>query len=158
MAATVGSEAITGNKVQLTLATEIKYGYIILVSYTKPATNPLQSTAGGIAVAFSSRATTNNLVASGVPPTTTSVIQMSIVPNHIHKTLNIALAYTVTVSAALTPELVRITDRSGKLMFERLVDTGATNLKFPVNIDSGIYNVLIFANGIQMAAQRIQVY
>jgi hypothetical protein len=38
------------------------------------------------------------------------------------------------------------------------VDTGATNLKFPVNIDSGIYNVLIFANGVQMASQRIQVY
>src|SRR5664279_1450143 len=158
LATTISSIAISGSKVQVSLATPIKYGDIILVSYTKPATNPLQSAAGGFAVAFSSRATTNNLVASGVPPTTTSVIQMSIVPNHIHKTLNIALAYTVTVSAALTPELVRITDRSGKLMFERLVDTGATNLKFPVNIDSGIYNVLIFANGIQMAAQRIQVY
>ncbi|HZY24233.1 MAG TPA: hypothetical protein VFE71_00285, partial [Bacteroidales bacterium] len=123
-----------------------------------PATNSLQSTAGGIAVAFS-RATTNNLVAPVVPPSSTSVtIEMSIVPNHIHKTLNIALTYTGTVSAALTPELVRITDTTGKLMFEQLVDTGATSIKFPVNLDSGIYNVLIFANGVQMATKRISVY
>ncbi len=159
VAATVSSVAITGSEVQLTLATAIKSGDIILVSYTKPATNSVQSAAGGIAVAFSSRATTNNLVATVVPPTATSVtIQMSIVPNHIHKTLNITLAYTGTVSAALTPELVRITNTIGKLMFEQLVDAGATSIKFPVNLDSGIYNVLIFANGVQMATQRISVY
>jgi hypothetical protein len=83
---------------------------------------------------------------------------MNISPNHVHRVINLGLAYTGTVSAALTPELVRITDNTGVLVFEQLIDTGATSLKFPVNIDSGIYNVLIFANGVQMASQRIQIY
>jgi hypothetical protein len=83
---------------------------------------------------------------------------MNISPNHVHRVINIGLAYTGTVSAALTPELVRITDTTGKLIFEQLIETGATSLKFPVNIDPGIYNVLIFANGVQMATQKIQVY
>jgi hypothetical protein len=164
VATTVSTVAITSSKVQLTLSVAIKYGDIILVSYTIPATNPLQSTAGGTAIAFSSRATTNNLVAPPVtppvtPPGTSPVtITMNITPNHVHRVINIGLVYTGTVSAALTPELVRITDTTGKLVFEQLVDTGATILKFPVNIDSGIYNVLIFANAVQMAAQRIKVY
>ena len=167
LATIVSTVAITGSKVQLSLATPIKYGDKILVSYTKPATNPVQSTAGGIAVAFSVRSTTNNLTAPPVvvpppgttpPPVTTVSIQMTIIPNHVHRTINIGLAYTGTVTSALTPELVRITDTSGKLWVEQLVDTGATTVKFPVNLDSGIYNVLIFANGAQMATKRIRIY
>jgi len=83
---------------------------------------------------------------------------MNITPNHVHRVINIGLVYTGTVSATLTPELVRITDTTGKLVFEQLVDTGATSIKFPLNIDSGIYNVLIIANAVQMAKQRIKVY
>ena len=164
VANTVSTVAITSSKVQLTLSAAIKYGDIILVSYTIPATNPLQSTAGGTAIAFSSRATTNNLVAPPVtppvtPPGTSPVtITMNITPNHVHRVINIGLVYTGTVSATLTPELVRITDTTGKLVFEQLVDTGATSIKFPLNIDSGIYNVLIIANAVQMAKQRIKVY
>jgi hypothetical protein len=154
VATTVSTVAITGSKVQLSLSAAIKFGDIILVSYIKPATNPLQSTAGGTAIAFSSRATTNNLVAPPAPTT----ITMNITPNHVHRVINIGLAYTGTVSAALTPELVRITDTKGKLVFEQLVDAGATSIKFPLNVDSGIYNVLIIANGVQMAIQRIKVY
>lgn len=160
----VSSVAITGSKVQLSLATAIKYGDIVLVSYAKPSTNPLQSTAAGIAIAFSSRTTTNNLVASPVtppvtPPVTVPVtIAMNISPNHVHRVLNIGLTYTGTVSEALTPEMIRITDSKGKLIAEQMIDTGATNIKFPVNLDSRIYNVTLYANGVQMATQRIMVY
>ena len=156
----VSSVAITGSKIQLVLATAIKYGDIILVSYTKPVNNPLQSTAGGLALAFSSRATTNNLVATPVtPPGTPPVtVTMNITPNHVHMHINISLAYTGPVSDGLTPELVRITDTTGNLVFEQLIDTGATSLRFPVNLDPGIYKVLLFGNGVQMASQRIRVY
>jgi uncharacterized repeat protein (TIGR02059 family) len=39
---TVSSVAISGSKVQLTLSSAIKFGDIITVAYTKPATNPIQ--------------------------------------------------------------------------------------------------------------------
>src|ERR1035437_3375924 len=42
VATTVSTVAITGSKVQLSLSAAIKFGDIILVSYIKPATNPLQ--------------------------------------------------------------------------------------------------------------------
>ena len=161
VAATVSTVAITGSKVQLTLSTAIKYSDIILVSYAKPATNPLQSTAGGIAITFSSRAITNNLVAPPVtPPVTPPVvtITINISPNHVHRVINIGLVYTGTVTDVLTPELVRITDTSGNLMFEQLIVTGSTSVRFPVNLDSGIYKVLLLGNGVQMASQRIKVY
>ena len=156
----VSSVAITGSKVQLSLATAVKYGDIVLVSYTKPATNPLKTTSGGLAIAFSSRVTTNNLVAPPVtPPVTPSVtVTMNISPNHVHRVINISLTYTGTVFDVLTPELVRITDTNGNLVFEQLIATGATSIRFPINLDSGIYKVLLFGNGVLMASQRIRVY
>jgi hypothetical protein len=173
VAASISTVAISGSKVQLTLATAIKYGDIILVSYIVPAANQVQSTAGGLAAAFSSKTSTNNLTAPTAvappvtppgttpvtPPATTAVtITMNITPNSIHRVVNINLTYSGTVTDALTPEVVRITNSTGKLMYEQIVDSGATSLKFPVNIESGIYNVLILLNGTQMAAQKIQVY
>ncbi len=173
--ASVSSVAITGSKVQLALATAIKYGDVVLVSYAKPVTNPLQSTAGGLAAAFSTRATTNNLVAPPpvtpppvLPPVTPPVtpppvtvpvtVTMNITPNHIHKVINISLSYTGTVFDGLTPELVRITDTTGNLVSEQLIDTGATSIKFPINLDSGIYKVLLLGNGVEMASQKVRVY
>lgn len=83
---------------------------------------------------------------------------MNISPNHVHRVINISLTYTGTVFDVLTPELVRITDINGNLVFEQLIDTGATGIRFPINLDSGIYKVLLFGNGVQMASQRIRVY
>jgi hypothetical protein len=83
---------------------------------------------------------------------------MDISPNHVHKVINISLTYTGTVSDVLTPELVRITDTTDSLVFEQLIDTGATSIRFPINLNSGIYRVLLFGNGVQIATQRIRVY
>lgn len=57
---TVNDVAISGNKVQLTLASPIIYGDIITVSYTKPASNPLQTISGGIAQVFGASPVSNN--------------------------------------------------------------------------------------------------
>jgi uncharacterized repeat protein (TIGR02059 family) len=157
----VSSVAITSNKVQLTLPTAIKYGDVITVSYTKPTTNPLQTTAGGIAVSFSSKATTNNIVVpskDALPVT----ITMNISPRYIHKTINVVLGYSSALTAAnltaLTPQKLRITDTSGKLYVEKLLVSGTTSTTFSLNLYRGYYNVTIFANGIQAATQRIMVY
>jgi Bacterial Ig domain/Putative flagellar system-associated repeat/Secretion system C-terminal sorting domain len=56
----VNSVAISGSKVQLTLASTIKSGDIIKISYTKPATNPLQTAEGNQAVSISGQSVRNN--------------------------------------------------------------------------------------------------
>jgi hypothetical protein len=57
---TIISIAITGNKIQLTLSSSIKYGDIVNVSYTTPANNPLQTAAGGVAASITAKSVTNN--------------------------------------------------------------------------------------------------
>ena len=47
VARTVNSVSISGTKVTLTLAGPVVSGNTITVAYTKPATNPLQTTSGG---------------------------------------------------------------------------------------------------------------
>ena len=83
VARTVNSIAVSGNKVQLTLASPIKFGDIVTVSYSKPATNPLQTSLGGIAVSMTSQPTNNNLIKPVVDTPVT--IKMTISPNHVHK-------------------------------------------------------------------------
>jgi hypothetical protein len=58
----VNSVAISGNKVQLTLANPVVHGDIITVDYTKPSINPLQTTSGGIATSISNQPVVNNCI------------------------------------------------------------------------------------------------
>jgi uncharacterized repeat protein (TIGR02059 family) len=56
----ISSVSISGTTVQLTLASPVVYGDVVTVAYTKPATNPLQTTAGGQAASLSAQAVINN--------------------------------------------------------------------------------------------------
>jgi uncharacterized repeat protein (TIGR02059 family) len=58
----VSSLAISGTKVLLTLATPVVYGDVVTVAYTKPASNPLQATAGGQAASLTAQSVTNNCI------------------------------------------------------------------------------------------------
>ncbi len=62
VARTVNSVAVSGTKVSLTLASPVVNGNVITVSYAKPAANPLQTTAGGIAVSIVSQPVINNCI------------------------------------------------------------------------------------------------
>ncbi len=153
----VSSVAISVAKVQLTLSSEIKYGDVVTVSYTKPSTNPVQSTTGGAAISIPSQSVTNNLI----NPTKDAApigVTMTISPNHVHRTLNILLAYSSTPSSSLSPEVIQITNLSGTLQIAKLLVTGVTGIKIPLNLDSGIYIVAVLGNGIQLASQKIIVY
>jgi len=154
---TVNAVTVSGTKVQLTLASAIKFGDIVTVSYTKPATNPLQTTSGGMAASFSDLSTTNNLVnpTKDVIPFT---ITMNIFPKNVHSILNIYLTYSVAPSESMSPEIVRITNLSGQVLMEKLIVTGVTSVRIPLNLRRGYYNVLIFAGGNEMASKRIKVY
>jgi len=72
---TVNSAAVSGTKVQLTLASPAIYGDVVTVAYTKPSTNPLQTSEGGLAASLSARTVTNNCAAPVTtqpqPPTQT---------------------------------------------------------------------------------------
>ena len=65
---TVASVAISGTRVQLTLASPVVYGDVVTVAYTKPAANPLQTTAGGQAASLSAQNVTNNVIPENQPP------------------------------------------------------------------------------------------
>ena len=67
VARTVNSVTISGTKVRLTLSSTIKFGDIVTVSYTKPATNALQGTSGAEAASISAKPVTNNLADPAKP-------------------------------------------------------------------------------------------
>jgi uncharacterized repeat protein (TIGR02059 family) len=156
-ARTVNAVTVTGTTVQLTLASSVNYGDIITVAYSRPATNPLQTAAGSFVASISAQSVLNNLISTNkdTPPVT---ITMTVSPNHIHKILNILLAYSGAPTSVLSPEIIMISDQSGNLFLEKLIVTGVTNIRIPLNLASGIYNVLMQAGGQQMASQRMIVY
>lgn len=156
----VSAVTISGTKVQLTLTTEIHYGDIVNLTYTKPASNPLQTSAGGIALSILAHSITNS-IQNPVVPVSTVTVKMTISPNHVYKTLNISLVYTGNISTLATsalPEIIRITDASGKLFIEKVVDSGIANIKIPMNLSSGVYIVRVLAGGLELTSQKIIVY
>ena len=160
VARTVNTVAISGNKVQLTLASAIKFGDIITVSYTKPASNPLQTATGGQAISISDQPIINNII-NPVEDAAPGAIKMTISPNHIHQIINVILQYSSSFSVldpARSPQIIRIFDISGNLFIEKLVVTGVPNITIPINLRSGIYSVLMFSGGLQMASQKIVVF
>ena len=62
-ARSVSAVAISGTKVMLTLASPVVYGDVVTVAYTKPASNPLQTVAGGQAASLTAKNVTNNVAA-----------------------------------------------------------------------------------------------
>jgi uncharacterized repeat protein (TIGR02059 family) len=95
---TVSSVAIVGGKVQLTLASGIKYGDLVTLGYTQPATNPLQTASGGQAATISAKTVTNN-VSTDIPVYASSAIQNA-TPNTLEMTYTLSLATIVPAVSA----------------------------------------------------------
>jgi hypothetical protein len=151
---------VSATSVKLSLASAIKYGDIITVSYNKPSNNPLQTSTGGQAVTISGKSVANNLV--NTTKTTTQVtVGMTISPNHVHRTMNALLVYSGDIATLVTsvlPEIVKVTDTSGRLFIEKVLATGITNFRIPLNLRSGVYIVKILAGGIELTSQKMIVY
>jgi uncharacterized protein (TIGR02145 family)/uncharacterized repeat protein (TIGR02059 family) len=58
--ANVNAVSVTGKTVQLTLALPVNYGDIVTVAYTKPVTNPVQTSTGDQVPSIATRTVTNN--------------------------------------------------------------------------------------------------
>jgi Putative flagellar system-associated repeat/Secretion system C-terminal sorting domain len=149
----VNSVAVSGPKVRLTLAGPVAYGDILKVSYTKPATKPLQTSSGGQAASISSQLITNNISAADPLPVK---IKMTIYPNPAYRIINIHLENTVQ-ETGISDRIIRIFDISGKLFLEKSIQTGTKDLQFPINLKPGIYVVVIFSANLEIASQNIIV-
>jgi hypothetical protein len=76
----------------------------------------------------------------------------------VHGTLNAFLTYSGTPTASMAPLLMKVSNISGALFIEKSLALGVTNVKFPVNLRSGIYSVKIISNGKEIASQKMYVY
>ena len=95
---TVSSVSISGTKVLLTLASPVVNGNVVSIAYSKPATNPLQTAAGGQAASFGAQAVTNNV--GTVNPVYVSSVVTSATPTVLEMTYDLTLANIVPVSSA----------------------------------------------------------
>jgi hypothetical protein len=64
----VTTVAVSGSKVILTLASPVIYGNVVTVAYTKPATNPIKTIAGGEAASIGSQTVVNRVNYVNAPP------------------------------------------------------------------------------------------
>ncbi|MBN1186535.1 MAG: right-handed parallel beta-helix repeat-containing protein [Bacteroidales bacterium] len=94
----IGSVSIVSGKVRLTLPSPLSYGDIITISYSKPSTNPLQTSSGGQAASISGKPVTNN-INPAVPVYTSSAIEDA-TSDILEMTYNIALANIIPAISA----------------------------------------------------------
>ena len=160
VARAVKSVLISGTNIQLTLASAVKVGDVIKVTYTKPAANPLQTANGGVAPPLTAQSVTNHVTAS-ILNNATAKITLTINPNPVHSVINILFAYASSFSKqdpATTPQIIRILDISGNCYIEKVITTGIAGTSFPINLRSGIYSVLVSSGGQDISSQKMIVY
>ncbi len=99
-ARSVNTVAISGTKVLLTLASPVLYGNVVKVTYTKPASNPLQTASGGQAESINAQ-TVSNKVNSLNPVYVSSAIENA-TPSLLEISFNLTLANIVPATSAFS--------------------------------------------------------
>lgn len=94
----VSKLTVSGKNIYLTLASPVKYGETVTLSYTKPADNPLQCTSGTQAESISAKAVTNSVLAP-VPVYLSSAVDND-TPDRIEMTFNDKLANIIPSTAS----------------------------------------------------------
>ncbi len=147
------------NFTDLTPAARLDYGTDLGAAWQ----TGLSATAGWITGSSPSTANQNGTwqvgarIINAVPQPPLSVT-MTISSSHIHKILNIQLAYSSAPTMSLSPEVIKISDISGNLYIEKLLVVGVLNIVIPLNLSAGIYNVQILAAGVEIASKRVMIY
>ncbi len=96
----VSSVIISGTKVTLNLSSPIAFGEVVTIAYTQPATNPLQTPAGGKAATLSAKTVVNNVGAP--PPVYVSSVVEDADPSVLVMTYSIALANIIPAASSFT--------------------------------------------------------
>jgi len=140
-ARTVSSVVISGTKVLLTLASPVVYGDVVTVSYTKPSTNPLQTTGGGQAAMISAQTVTNRVGIINVAPVVVVTFPQSSYSGFVNE-INAGESYdankdnlTFTWSA---PVAVPLSSTSGAIIkFLGPIVNEPTTVEFTVRVSDG---------------------
>ncbi len=150
----VKSVAIVENKVTLTLSTNLSKTDTVTVSYTKPSTNPLQTTTGGKAETLTDKPVINNIL--GVITDSKDPLindgKISIFPNPASDFIKIA-----NFDPGDKIPILRIFDFSGKLCQEIKLSDIARMRKIPINLKSGIYVTQLMMGSIVHYVQKLIV-
>ena len=134
IARTVSLVSISGTKVLLTLSGPIVYNDIITVAYTKPATNPLQTTSGLQAASFTAESVSNNV---NQPPSLIPVYVSSAVENSKPSVLTIFYNNTlVSPAPALSAFNVTVNSVQRNISLVAIAGSGVF-LTLATPVDSG---------------------
>lgn len=117
--------SILGKEVLITLSTSVHHGDEITIVYIKPSENPIQTESGIQAATLNTHPVINNILSESN--------KIKIFPNPAKTFFNIA-----NIGSDNLPQVIRIFDISGKLRFEKILDTEFL-YKVPVNLRPGIY-------------------
>jgi hypothetical protein len=159
----LSSVAIVGGAVKLTLTSPVAPGDVTTIAYTKPTTNPLQSTLGGQADSYLAKSVTNSVLTSITDPTdsTQAPMKITIFPNPAHHVLNLLCEYSskyTAQDATVSPNSIKILDLSGKVVLERRLEAGRESHQIPINLKSGVFVVLLVSKGINLSSHKLIVY
>jgi uncharacterized repeat protein (TIGR02059 family) len=137
----VTSVSIVGNRVRLTLISEIVFDDTVTVSYSKPAMDPLQSTAGGEAISFGAQPVTNN---------TKPQEKITIYPNPAYDHIYVKLE-----NMTVLPDLIRLVSFSGKIVLEEKIISDILNFEISFNLDPGVYVIQFKSRNLTIFAQTL---
>jgi uncharacterized repeat protein (TIGR02059 family) len=127
----VTAVTVSGSIVSLQIATPVIAGDKVLLSYTVPASNPLQSVSGASSASFSDKQVTNNVKAIVKDPVTAT---FTITPEVISGYMIVKIAN----SKSSAERVVKIQDFSGKTYIEEKIGS-KTEVRIPVDLESGVY-------------------
>jgi uncharacterized repeat protein (TIGR02059 family) len=86
------------------------------------------------------------------------VININIYPNPANENINISIDYPNSYSIEDIGNLsssIRILDITGRIIKEKLLDTGTTFVQFPIDFNPGMYIVQMISNGKAVAANKL---
>lgn len=130
----VSSVTISGSTVLLFLPSEIAAGDNVTFSYTKPASNPVETKVNGPAANENGRIVTNNVDQVLSDENNVNVKHFSVYPNPAADFICLSYAEPFAI-----PLIVKIYDFAGKLCHETHADSFIGKLEIPLNLKSGIY-------------------
>jgi Secretion system C-terminal sorting domain/Putative flagellar system-associated repeat/Bacterial Ig-like domain (group 2) len=143
----INTMTISGTKVFLTLASPVVNSDIVTVAYSKPSSNPLQAASGGQAASVGPLPVTNKVSPKSYVPN-----PVKIFPNPAHDFINIQI-----VEPTLVPDLIKIIDLTGKIVFQNKVKPDIKDFQIPINLKQGVYIVQMGSGNQILFTQKLIV-
>ena len=149
---TVSKVTISGSKVSLALDGNVVQGDTVALTYTKPATNPLQAATGALVENITAKPVMNNVqgVATTTPDSTMKK-DIIIFPNPAKDYVQIS-----NLEPSTDSQILRVFDFSGKLCKEIKLDA-VGNQKIPIDLKPGMYIVQVVYGKIVKHTQKLIV-